>query len=551
MRKIVECVPNFSEGRDMSVVERIEAEIHKVSGVQLLNVDPGKDTNRTVFTFAGEPQAVVEAAFVAIKKAAELIDMSKHKGAHARMGATDVCPFVPVSGVTMEECVLLARQLGERVGRELSIPVYLYAEAASREDRRRLPDIRAGEYEALPEKMKNESFRPDFGPAVFNPRSGASAIGARDFLIAYNINLNTRDTKIANNIAKRIREKGYTVKDAKTGESKTIPGTLSGVQGMGWYIPEYKMAQITVNILDYKTTPIWRVFEECERFALDFGVRVTGSELVGLVPLEALLDCGRHVLEKQGNSRGVSEGELVRLATQTLGLSEIAPFEAAERIIDYRIAQPGPLVSMDLVSFVDELASDSPAPGGGSIAALCGSLASGLASMVGNLTYGKKKYKETWAEMETVSVKAQSLKAFFIQMVDRDTEAFNQIMAAFALPKSSPEEISSRVDAIQKATRDATMVPYSVLEQCLPVAELVLLVAEKGNQNSLSDAGVAGLCAQVAAEGALYNVLINLQGVEDKAWAEEVAAKAKDLCRRVEETNGKVRSLMHEKLGIA
>ncbi len=550
MKKIVECVPNFSEGRDMAVIDRISAEISKVSGVQLLNVDPGRDTNRTVFTFAGEPQSVVQAAFMAMKTAGELIDMSKHKGAHARMGATDVCPFVPVSGVTMDECIQLAHQLGRRVGEELAIPVFLYAEAATREDRRRLPDIRSGEYEALPEKLKREDFRPDYGPAEFNPRVGVSAVGARDFLIAYNINLNTRDTKIANNIAKRVREKGYTVKDAKTGESKTVPGTLSGVQGMGWYIPEYMMSQITVNILDYKAAPLYRVFEECERFAGEFGVRVTGSELVGLVPLEALLATGHHVLEKQGNSRGVSEAELVRLAVQTLGLSEISPFEPAERIIDYRFRRPGPLVSMNLVELVDELASDSPAPGGGSIAALCGAIASGLAAMVGNLTYGKKKYKEVWVEMESVSVRAQALKAFFVQMVDRDTEAFNSIMTAFALPKGKPEEEIVRDEAIQSATKEATLIPFSVLEECLAVAELVGLVAEKGNQNSLSDAGVGALCAQVAAEGALYNVLINLQGVDDKAWAGALALKARDLFQAVEKITGQTRRLMHEKLGI-
>jgi glutamate formiminotransferase/formiminotetrahydrofolate cyclodeaminase len=532
------------------VIDQITAEITRVAGVQLLNVDPGKDTNRTVVTFAGEPSVVVEAAYQAIRKAGELIDMSQHKGAHARMGATDVCPFVPVSGVTMAECAELARQLGRRVGETLGIPVYLYAEAASRDDRKRLPDIRVGEYEALPEKMKNPDFLPDFGPAVFHARSGATVIGARDFLIAYNINLNTRDTKIANEIAKRVREKGRTVKDPKTGESQTIPGTLAGVQGMGWFIPEYKMAQITVNILDHKITPIYRVFEECERFAAEFGVRVTGSELVGLVPLEALLATGRHALQKQGGSQGVSESELVRLAIQTLGLNEIAPFKPEERVIDYRFNKPGPLVSMTLSDFTDELASDSPAPGGGSIAALCGALSAGLASMVGNLTFGKKKYRETWAEMESVSVKAQGLKAFFAQMIDRDTDAFNQIMNAFSLPKSNPEETAARNTAIQRATQDATLVPFSVLERCLEAVELVAAVAVRGNQNSLSDAGVAGLCAMVAAEGALYNVLINLQGVEDRAWADDVTQRAKTLFEQIEAKADETRKRMHEKLGV-
>lgn len=548
MQKIVECVPNFSEGRDMAVIDQISAEITRQSGVQLLNVDPGKETNRTVITFAGEPQAVVQAAFSAIRKAGELIDMSQHKGAHARMGATDVCPFVPVSGITMQECVQLAHQLAQRVGSELGIPVYLYAEAATCEERKRLPDIRAGEYEALPEKLKTKEFQPDYGPATFNPRCGATVIGARDFLIAYNININSRDTKIANDIAKRIREKGRTVKDPVSGESKTIPGTLSGVQGMGWYIPEYQMAQVTVNILDFNATPIYRVFEECERFACESGVRVTGSELVGLVPLQALLDTGRHALEKQGKSRAVSEPELVRLAIQTLGLNEIAPFDPTERVIEYRFNRPGPLVSMNLIEFADELASDSPAPGGGSIAALCGALASGLTSMVGNLTYGKKKYKDLWPEMESISVKSQALKAFYVQMIDRDTDAFNGIMNAFALPKSSPAEVEIRNQAIQSATKDASLVPLSVLEKSLEIAELAALVTQKGNQNSLSDAGVAGLCAQVAAEGALYNVLINLQGVQDKQWADELAARAKTAYRAVQDKTDMIRKLLHTTL---
>ena len=338
------------------------------------------------------------------------------------------------------------------------------------------------------------------------------------------------------------------MKDPDSGESKTVPGTLAGVQGMGWYIPEYEMAQITVNILDYKATPLWRVFEESERFAREYGVRVTGSELVGLVPLDALLETGRHALEKQGNSSGVSEGELVRLAVQTLGLNEVSSFVPAERIIDYRFSCPGPLVSMTLSDFSDELASNSPAPGGGSIAAVCGAMASGLASMVGNLTHGKKKYREVWDEMEAVSMEAQRLKAFFVQMVDRDTEAFNCIMNAFSLPKGSPEELSARNAAIQSATREASMVPYSVLEQCDRVVDLVAAVALRGNQNSLSDSGVAGLCARVAAEGALYNVLINLQGVEDKAWADSLAEKAKEHFRSVEEKAEKIRKLLHEKL---
>jgi glutamate formiminotransferase/formiminotetrahydrofolate cyclodeaminase len=393
MKQIVECVPNFSEGRDAGVIELITGEVKKVAGVELLDVDPGRDTNRTVVTFAGAPAAVEEAAFQAIRKAAEVIDMSRHKGAHPRMGATDVCPFVPVSGVTMADCVEIARRLARRVGEELAIPAYLYEEAASSPERRSLAYIREGEYEGLPEKLKKKEFKPDFGKAVFNRQAGATVIGAREFLIAYNVNLNTRNVKLARAIANRMREKGYTVKNPASGETETIPGTLQAVRAVGWYIPEYQMAQISVNLLNYNITPLYRVFEEAERLAAEFGVRVTGSELVGLIPLEALLQVGRHFLRKQGNSRGVDERELVRVAVQSLGLGELSPFHPEHKIIEYRFRKPGPLAAMDLVSFCAELASDSPAPGGGSIAALNGALSAGLSAMVGNLTFGKKGYE--------------------------------------------------------------------------------------------------------------------------------------------------------------
>ena len=341
MNKIIECVPNFSEGRDMAVIEKIAAEIKKVPDAILLNIDPGKDTNRTVVTFAGSPEAAAKAAFRAIKKAAAVIDMSKHSGAHARMGATDVCPFVPVAGVTMEECVEIAKKVGKRVGEELNIPVFLYGEAASREDRRRLPDIREGEYEALPEKLKREDFQPDFGKAVFNPKAGATVVGARGFLIAYNVNINTKNVKIARKIANRIRESGRLVRNKETGERERVPGTLKALQGGGWYMAEYQMAQVTVNIMDYKITPIYRVFEECERFAAQFDVRVTGSELVGMVPLEAMLDVGRHYLQKQGSPIGGSEDEMVRLAAQSLGMGELSEFKLEDRIIEYKLRKTG------------------------------------------------------------------------------------------------------------------------------------------------------------------------------------------------------------------
>lgn len=550
MRKIVECVPNFSEGRDMAVIEKITDEIKKVPGAELLDVDPGKDTNRTVVTFAGDPGAVLEAAFQAIKKAAELIDMSKQTGAHPRMGATDVCPFVPVSGVTMEECVEISKQLGKRVGEELNIPVYLYEEAAATEERRSLAYIREGEYEALPEKLKQTEFKPDFGDPVFNPKSGATVTGAREFLIAYNVNLNTRDTKIARKIANSIREKGKEVKNKETGEKEQIPGTLKAVRAVGWYIAEYNMAQLSVNLLNYKITPLYRVFEEADKFARELGVRVTGSELVGLIPLEAMLETGRHFLELQGANTGVSERELVRVAIQSLGMEEISTFDPDHKIIEYKLKKKGRLASMNLYEFAEELASDSPAPGGGSVAALNGTLSAGLSAMVGSLTFGKKQYKEVQPEMAEISGKGQQLKDFFTDSIDKDTEAFDKVMAAFSLPKSSPEEIAARNAAIQDATKEATLVPFSVLEKSKEAAGLALIAAEKGNQNSLSDSGVAGLTASSAAEGALYNVMINLAGIEDEAFKEETAKKAVQFNNDVREITDKIKEIMHDRLNI-
>lgn len=548
MKQIVECVPNFSEGRDAGVIGRITDEIKKVAGVELLDVDPGRDTNRTVVTFAGSPAAVEEAAFQAIKKAAELIDMSRHSGAHPRMGATDVCPFVPVAGVTMAECVEIARRLGRRVGEELSIPVYLYEEAATCPERRNLAFIREGEYEALPAKLKTKECKPDFGKAAFNKGAGATVIGAREFLIAYNVNLNTRNVKLAKEIANRMREKGRTVKNPETGAKETIPGTLKAVRAVGWYIPEYQMAQISVNLLNYNTTPLHRVFEEAERLAGEFGVRVTGSELVGLIPLEALLQAGRHYLRKQGGCLGVSEKELVRTAVQSLGLAELAPFKPEHKIIEYRFRKKGPLVSMDLVDFCAELASDSPAPGGGSIAALNGALSAGLSAMVGNLTCGKKGYEDVREEMEIVAEKAQPLMDFFIEAIDKDTEAFNALMAAFSLPKKTDEEKQLRAQAVVEATKGATLIPFAVLEKSRTAAELALLAAMKGNRNSLSDAGVAGLTAAVCAEGALYNVLINTQEMEAGSFRTETRAQARKMCQAVLETVARIKAFMDKGL---
>lgn len=550
MKKIVECVPNFSEGRDLTVIEKITDEIKKPPEVILLDVDPGKDTNRTVVTFAGSPEGVEEAAFQAIKKAAELIDMSKHSGAHARMGATDVCPFVPVSGVTMEDCVEIAKKLGRRVAEELKIPIYLYEEAAATEKRRSLAYIRRGEYEALPEKLKKEEFEPDFGEPVFNKGAGATVIGAREFLIAYNVNLNTRRPFLATKIANRIREKGRTIKNKETGEKEQIPGTLKAVRGVGWYIDEYDMAQISINLLNYKITPLYRVFEEADKFAGEFGIRVTGSELVGLIPLEAMLEVGRHFLVKQGSSTGVSEAELVRVAVQSLGMNEVSEFNPEHKIIEYRFREKGRLASMNIYEFADELASNSPAPGGGSVAALNGTLSAGLSAMVGNLTYVKKKFKDVRDEMIDISTKGQKLKDFFTESIDKDTEAFNKIMDGFSMPKGSDEEKAARDKAIRDATIEATLIPYKVLEKSKTAAELALAVAERGNPNSLSDAGVAGLAASTAAEGALYNVMINLDGIEDEDFKTKLAKDAVALNGDVQGIVSKIKKILHEQLKI-
>jgi len=550
MKKIVECVPNFSEGIDLSIIDKITDEIEKIPDVVFLDVDPGKDTNRTVVTFAGSPEYVEEAAFQAIKKAGELIDMSKHSGAHPRMGATDVCPFVPVAGVTMQDCIEITKHLGKRVAEELGIPVYLYEESAITEERKSLAYIREGEYEALAEKLKSAKYKPDFGEPIFNKKSGATAIGAREFLIAYNVNLNTKNVKIARKIANRIREKGRTVKDIKTGKRKIVPGALKKVRAVGWYIEEYNMAQISINLLNYKTTPLYRVFEEAEKFATEFGVRITGSELVGLIPLEAIIDVGKHYLIKQGASTGVSEGEIVRIAVQSLGLSEISKFEMEHKIIEYRFRKKGKLVSMDLCKFVDELASDSPAPGGGSISALNGALSAGLSSMVGNLTYNKKAYNEVKGEMIKVSEKAQKLKDFFIEAIDKDTEAFNAIMEAFSLPKKSDEEKELRNKKIQEGTKNATLIPFSVLEKSEEIAKLALDVAKKGNKNSLSDSGVAGLAASAASEGTLYNVMINLQSIDDEEFKSKLTKKAMEINKKVQQIVNKIKKILDSELNI-
>ncbi|MEN8235186.1 MAG: glutamate formimidoyltransferase [Actinomycetota bacterium] len=514
--KLIECVPNFSEGRDMAVIDAITAEITSVDGAELLDVDPGAATNRTVVTFVGTPAAVEEAAFRAIAKAGELIDMTKHTGEHPRMGATDVCPFVPVEGATMEDCVAIARSLGERVGSELGIPVYLY-EHAGLEGRRSLADARRGEYEAL----ASRDDAPDFGPA-YNATTGATGIGARRFLIAYNVNLNTTDRRLAHQVASAVRTLGTATRDEngkiiKNEHGKTVfaPGRFAEVKGVGWYIDEYERAQVSLNLTDSSVSPMHEVFEACREEATTRGMRVTGSEIVGLVPLEAMLAAGDHFLSAQGSTRGIPELERIRVAVMSLGLDELGPFDPADKIIEYRFRGTADgLVAKTVTGFVDELSGDSPAPGGGSVAALAGALSAALSAMVASLTFSKRGMEETRPQMESTGRDAQDLKAWFLAAVDRDTDAFNGVLAAIRLPRKSDDDRAVRDQAMAEANRAATIVPLEVLEHCVEALDLALVAVREGNPNSVTDAGVAGACAVAAAEGASLNVRINLAGLE-------------------------------------
>jgi len=524
--KLVECVPNFSEGRDKDKILAITREIESTQGVKLLDVDPGESTNRTVVTFIGPPEAAREAAFKAIKKAAEVLDMRQHKGAHSRIGATDVCPFVPLSGVTMADCVKLAHDLGRIVASELGIPVYFYEEAAMKPERRNLANIRAGEYEGLPEKLKEPEWAPDCGKPVFNAKSGATVIGAREFLIAYNINLNTHDRKLASEIALNIRESGRAMRDKDgnilrddSGNALKLPGKFEHIKAVGWYIEDYGIAQISVNFTNYKVSPIHIVFDEVVQQAEKLGLRVTGSELVGLIPKEALLAAGRYYLEKQGKSPGVPEEELIRTAVLSLGLSDVVPFEIKKKIIEYHFEEPpNLLVRKSLREFVNELSMDSPAPGGGSAAALCGALSAALSSMVANLTFGKKGYEKAFKEMKRTAMRAQLLKDDFLRLVDQDTAAFNRLMDALRLPKATEDQKKERDSAVEAATKEATLVPFQVLEKSVELLNLAQRTAQKGIRSALSDAGVAALAARTAAEGAYYNVRINLPGIHDEEF---------------------------------
>jgi glutamate formiminotransferase/formiminotetrahydrofolate cyclodeaminase len=531
---IIECVPNFSEGRDMGIIKQITDEIEKVEGVSLLDVDPGKATNRTVVTMVGNPHAVIEAAYQAIKKAGELIDMRNHKGEHPRMGATDVCPLIPITGITMEETVEFAKMLAKRVGEELAIPTYLYEYAASAPYRSNLADIRSGEYEGFAAKILKPEWKPDYGTA-FNEKSGATVIGARDFLIAYNVNLNTTSTRRANAVAFDIREKGRqktdekgkVVKDAN-GEAVWTPGLLKNVKAIGWFIEEYGVAQISINLTNMNTTPLHVVFDTACQRAEARGMRVTGSELVGLVPLQAILEAGKFFLRKQKRSIGVSESELIKIAVKSLGLDELGPFDPNKKIIEYQLRDMSAkkLIGMTLTKFAEETASESPAPGGGSIAAYCGALGAALGTMVANLSSHKKGWDARWEEFSNYAEQGQALMTEMLNLVDEDTNAFNQIMAAFGLPKTNDEEKAARKAAIDLATIGAIKVPYRTMELAYQSFGLAKSMAEIGNPNSVSDAGVGALCARAAVKGAYLNVMINAADLKTHPEVEPLLAKA-------------------------
>ena len=562
MEQLIECVPNFSEGLDLSIIKQITDECEKVDGIKLLNVDPGKTTNRTVVTFVGNPQAVIDAAFNAIKKAGELIDMSKHKGEHPRMGATDVCPLIPIKNISLQQTAIYAQKLAKRVGEELNLPIYLYEEAQTNKKRSNLSEIRAGEYEGYFKKILLPEWKPDFGPQIFDEKRGATVIGARDFLVAYNINLNTTSTRRANSIAFDVREAGRVLRDGDPitgkvilnadGSPKSIPGSLKSVKAIGWYIQEYGVCQISMNLTNINITPIHIAFDEVVKKASDRGIRVTGSELIGLIPLKGMLDAGKYFLNKQKRSVGVSESELIKIAVKSMGLDELAPFNPNERIIEYVLKNTADskLINMNLATFADETASESPAPGGGSISAYVGSLGVSLATMVANLSSHKKGWDNRWQEFSILAEKGQSLKDQLINLVDADTKAFNDIMSAFNLPKSTDEEKKKRTQCIQEATKYAIEVPFKVMQLSFESMDLIKTMAMEGNPNSVSDAGVGALCARSAVIGAFMNVRINASGLDDKKFVDEIISKGKLIEKQTIAAETEILSLVNEKIGI-
>lgn len=561
MKQLIECVPNFSEGRDMAVMKQITDEIEKTEGVKLLDVDPGAATNRTVVTMVGTPDEVIEAAFNCIKKAMEVIDMSKHTGAHPRFGATDVCPLVPVANITMEETVVFARKLAERVGRELGIPVYCYENAAFTPVRRNLANCRSGEYEGLQQKLSDPQWKPDFGPAEFLPRTGAVAIGARDFLVAYNVNLNTTSVRRANAIAFDIREKGRPVREGnpitgkikkdENGKEVWTPGSLKACKAIGWYIEEYGIAQISINLTNISITSVHAAFEECCNRAQERGLRVTGSEVVGLIPLKSMIEAGKYFLRKQKRSVGISESEIIKIAVKSLGLDDLKPFNPDEKIIEYvlRNKNEKKLMNMSCAGFADETASESPAPGGGSISAYMGALGASLATMVANLSSHKSGWDDRWEEFSVWAEKGQKIKDELIWLVDEDTRAFNKIMDAFGLPKCNDEEKAARSKAIQDATKYAIEIPFRVMKTTLDVFPIIKAMAETGNPNSVSDAGVGALCARSAVIGAWLNVKINASGLEDKEFLTNILAEAESVKQKAIDLEGEVLEIVKGKIG--
>ena len=543
-RQLIECVPNISEGRDRVKIDAIAAVVETVEGVRLLDVDPGKATNRTVITFVGEPGPVCEAAFRLIKKAQELIDMRGHKGEHPRFGATDVCPLVPISGISMEETAKHARTLAERVGKELSIPIYCYEAAANEEKRKNLANNRSGEYEGLPKKLKDAAWKPDFGPAEFNDsvaRSGATAIGARNFLVAYNVNLNTTSTRRANAIAFDIREAGRVLRNGDpltgkpildaNGEPKKVPGKLKAVKGIGWYIEEYGIAQLSLNLTDITVTPVHIAFDEACKSAAERGIRVTGSEVVGLIPKQSLLDAADFFLKRQERSLGISEREKIKIAVKSLGLDDLAPFDPQKKVIEYMLedADGERLVRMDLKRFSEETAAESPAPGGGSVAAYVGVLGVALGTMVANLSAHKRGWDARWEEFSDWAVKGEKLRNELLYLVDEDTRSFDRILAALGLPKGSDEEKKARKAAITEATKGAINTPLRTMEVCVASMELMKAMAESGLPASVSDAGVGALCARTGAIAAYLNVRINCAGLDDVAFKDDVLKRAEEL----------------------
>jgi len=553
--KIVECVPNFSEGRDMKIINQITDTIKAVNGAYLLDVDPGADTNRTVVTLVGDPDSAMEAAFQAIKKASELIDMTKHTGAHPRMGATDVCPFVPISGVTMDDCVEYAHKLGKRVGEELGIPIYFYEYAATKPEWKNLANARKGEYEGLKDREGKEEWKPDCGPHKFNAKSGATAVSAREFLIAYNINLNSRDKKKAHDLALTIREAGRFQRDANNkfvrdekGNKVKQTGLFKNCKAVGWFIDEYNRAQISINLTNYKITPPHMVLEKVRELATTKGIQITGSELVGLIPKEAILQAGKFYLKRLGESAGLPEKMLIEAAIQSMGLDDLGTFDINEKVIEYSIAKKDNLVNLTLSDFNDELSSDSPAPGGGSVAALSLAMSGSLSAMVANLTIGKKGYNNVWEEAKEIAELGQDIKERALFAIDKDTQAFYDMMDAARLPKKTEEDKASRNTAIQDATKKAILVPLETLEISLEAAELAEKISKIGNENALSDAGVAAINANAAAKGAYLNVKINMGSIEDEKFKFDIMTQAEELLEKVDNLALKIEKEIKEKI---